>query len=68
MSLSLAKLFPEETPGKLGGPGEAEPFPTIMMRGLNGGESVLKDEPLFFNTAAAIFPEFALALLGGATR
>jgi hypothetical protein len=40
-----------------------------MMRGLNGGESVLKDEPLFFNTAAAIFPaEFALALLGGATR
>lgn len=68
LSLSLAKLlFPEETAGKLGGPGEAELFPPIMVRGLNGGESVVK--PFLFNRADAIFLSFALFLgEAGATR
>lgn len=49
MSLSLANGL-ERNMGA--GPGEFPP-PTII-RGLKGGESVVKDDPLFFKTAAAI--------------
>jgi len=60
LSLSLANGFDLNT----GGPGEFSP--PIIMRGLKGGESVVRDDPLFFKTAAAIVKTWSSRMQKGA--